>query len=239
MFTKYKDEIGKIKKLITAYQTKRQELIDSEMYAEDFKQKKMAELRVKTFEQIADALDTMRESSKKDYAAAYKKATPANLEEARYWATVVHQDLSSMNPDQIIAAYRAVIKEGLPVKKGEFERVARNILSSRDEYHGKLYEFEVIRKENMTTAEKDQAKAIMAVESLEGVINRIQDYATFNVERLEEGEEITGRIDYLDSPFSELEKEIAKEFDGKTETLDDHRERVLDRNREIFYGSQG
>lgn len=239
MFTKYKDETGKIKELITSYQTKRQELINSEMYAEDFKQKKMAELRVKTFEQICNALDTMRESGKKDYAAAYKKATPANLEEARYWATVVHQDLSSMNPDQIIAAYRAVIKEGLPVKKGEFERVARNILSSKDEYHGKLYEFEVIRKENMTTAEKDQAKAIMAADSLEGVIDRIQDFATFNVKRLEEGEEITGRIDYLDSPFSELEKEIAKEFDGKTESLSDHRERVLDRNREIFFGSQG
>lgn len=239
MFDSYKSEVQKIKNLITSYKGKRQELIDSEMYAEDFKQKKMAELRVKTFEQIADALDAMRESGKKDYAAAYKKATPANLEEARYWATVVHQDLSSMNPDQIIAAYKAVIKEGLPVKKGEFERVARNILSSKDEYHGKLYEFEVIRKENMTTAEKDQAKAIMAADSLEGTIARVQDFATFNINKLEEGEEITGRIDYLDSPFSELEKRIAKEFDGKTESLSDHRERVLDRNREIFFGSQG
>lgn len=240
MLSTYKKETEKIKKLIVDYQKKRKELVNSEMYAEDFKQKKILELRVKTFEEIASVLDTMRENSKKDLAAAHKKATPANLEEARYWATVVHQDLSSMNPDQILAAYKAVLKEGLPIKKAEFERVARNILSSKDELHGKLYEFEVLQKEAMTPEEKEQAKAMRAAESLEGAINRIQDFTAYNVNLLEEGEDIveTGRLDYLDAPFSEIESGLAKEFDGKTETLDDHRANVLARNREIFFGGQ-
>ena len=90
----------------------------------------------------------------------------------------------------------------------------------------------------MTTAEKDQAKAIMAVESLEGVINRIQDYATFNVERLEEGEEITGRIDYLDSPFSELEKKIQKEFDPQSDSFSARVARTLENNQKNFFASQ-
>lgn len=240
MLSTYKKETEKIKKLIATYQKKRKELVNSEMYAEDFKQKKILELRAKTFEEIFSVLDAMRENSKKDLAAVHKKAIPANLEEARYWATVVHQDLSLMNPDQIIAAYKAVLKEGLPIKKAEFERVARNILSSKDELHGKLYEFEVLQKEAMTPEEKEQAKAMRAAESLEGAINRIQDFTAYNVNLLEEGEDIvdTGRLDYLDIPFSEIESGLAKEFDGKTETLDDHRANVLARNREIFFGGQ-
>lgn len=239
MLSTYKKETEKIKKLIATYQKKRKELVNSEMYAEDFKQKKILELRVKTFEEIASVLDTMRENSKKDLAAAHKKATPANLEEARYWATVVHQDLSSMNPDQILAAYKAVLKEGLPIKKAEFERVARNILSSKDEWHGQLWQFEVLQKEAMTPEEKEQAKGMRAAESLEGAINRIQDFIAYNVNLLEKGEDIvdTGRLDYLDIPFSEIESGLAKEFDGKTESLSEHREKILARNREI--GGQG
>lgn len=234
-FDSYKNAVKKIKETIITYQGERKKLIDSEMYAEDFKQKKIAELRVKTFEQIASTLDSMRESAKRDYAAAYKRTTPANLEEARYWATVVHQDLSSMNPDQIIAAYKAVLKEGLPIKKAEFERVARNVLSSREEYHGKLYEFEVIRKENMTPEEKEQAMAIMAAESLESAINRIQDFATHNINKLEEGEDIanTGRLDYLDSPFTQLGKEIENEFNPSEYLFRERLAKTIEANQKI------
>lgn len=234
MLSTYKKETEKIKKLIADYQKKRKELLNSEMYAEDFKQKKLLELRVKTFDQVAEVLDTMRGNSKKDLAAAYKKATPANLEEARYWATVVHQDLSSMNPAQIIEAYKAVIKEGLPIKKAEFERVARNILSSKEEYHTRLHEFEILQKEAMTPEEKERAKALKAAESLEGAINRIQDFTSYSVKRLEEGDDVidTGRLDYLDVPFSEIEIGLAKEFDGKTESLSEHRANILARNQE-------
>lgn len=239
MLTAYKKEVKKIKELIATYQKQRRELINSDIYAEDYKQKKLLELRVKTFDQIAEALEIMRGNSKKDLEAAHRKMTPANLEEARYWATVVYQDLSLMNPSQIIEAYKAVLKEGLPIKKAEFERVARSILSGKEEYHTKLHEFEILRKEAMTPKEKEQAKALKAAESLEGAIDRVQDFASYNVKLLEQGEDIvdTGRLDYLDIPFSEIEKNLAAEFDGKTESLSEHREKILARNREI--GGQG
>lgn len=234
-FESYRNAVKKIKETITGYQAERKKLLENEMFAEDFKQKKIAELKVKTFEQIAGALDTMRENAKKDSASAFKKAPPANLVEARYWAEVVHQDITAMNPDQIIAAYKAVIKEGLPVKKGEFERVARNILSSKDEYHGELYKFEVTRKENMSLEEKEQAKAIMAAESLEGAIDRIQDFASYSVKLLEEGENIidTGRLDYLDSPFAQMEKEIEKEFNPQPYSFDERLAKTIEANQKI------
>ncbi len=234
-FDSYKNSAQKIKEAITTYQGERKKLLDSEMFAAEFKQKKIAELKVKTFEQIASTLDAMREDSKKDYTAAYKGTTPANLEEARYWATIVHQDLSSMNPDQILTAYKAILKEGLPIKKAEFERVARNVLSSREEYHGKLCEFEVTRKANMSPEEKEQAMAIMAAESLEGAIDRIQDFASYNVKLLEEGENIadTGRLDYLDSPFTQMEKEIEKEFNPSEYSFGERLAKTIEANQKI------